>query len=135
VRIRWGDNWSRHIQPLPAESEEQRVQHGHDAVGAQDAHEFVERSEVRRIQLPDVPGGQVVESDVEALVRCAVARPGRAHVRLHGHQERGVEALGLPIPGVGQHILGRGTKGQCPGGVGDDQRGRAVGVHEAPAAR
>ena len=84
-------------------------------------------------ELVEVAGRQVLEADVEALVRVPVARADRPHVRLDGHQQHRVEALGPPVGRIDPHLVGGRPPGQRPCGVGDQQRGRAVGVHQAAA--
>ena len=123
------------VEALPAEPLEDGRQHRHQVVREQDVEERVETAEVVGDQLAQPAVGQVLEADVEALVEGAVPRPDRAHVRLHRHQQHGVEALGLPVAGVLLDLLGGGPPGQRPGRVGDHQRGSAVGVDELATRR
>ena len=59
-------------------------------------------------------------------------RSARVHVRLNRHQQRGIEALGLAVRGVGLNIGNPCAEGHRPGGVDDKECGRAVGVGETP---
>ena len=99
----------------------------------QNGDQPIEILEVGRVQLVDMPARQILEADIEAFVGGAVARAARVHVRLHAHQQHGVEALGLPVGGIDAALLLGGAPGQRPGGVGHQQRGRAVGMHQVAA--
>src|SRR3954447_15689085 len=82
-----------------------------------------------------MPVRQVLETDVEALVRRPVARATGTHVRLHTHQQHGIEAFGLAIRRIDLALLLGGTPGQRPGGV-THQHGRyTVGMNQAAPAR
>ena len=123
------------VEALPPEPLEDRRQHRHQVVREQDVEEDVDPAEVVGVQLAQAAVGQVLEADVEPLVEGAVARPDRAHVRLHGHQQDGVETLGLAVACVDLDLLGGGPQRQRPGRVGHHQRRRAVGVDQLASRR
>ena len=123
------------VEALPPEPLEDRRQHGHQVVREQDVEEHVDPAEVVGVQLAQPAVGQVLEADVEPFVEGAVARPDRAHVRLHRHQQHGVEALGLPVARVDLDLLGGGPPRQRPRRVGHHQRRRAVGVDQLASRR
>ena len=124
------DHLAGDVEALPAEPLEDRRQHGHQVVRQQDVEEDVDPAEVVGVQLAQPAVGQVLEADVEPLVEGAVARADGPHVRLHRHQQHGVEALGLAVACVDLDLLGRGPPRQRPGRVGHHQRRGAVGVDE-----
>ena len=127
-----GDHGAGHVETLPPEALEDRLQDGHEVVGHQDVDQHVEPAEVVGVQLAQPAGRQVLEGHVEALVEGAVARADGVHVGLHRHQQDGVEPLGLPVAGVHLDLLRRRPPGQGPGGVGHHQGRRAVGVLQLP---
>ncbi|RYY86398.1 MAG: hypothetical protein EOO24_35670, partial [Comamonadaceae bacterium] len=62
----------------------------------------------------------------------AILRADGAGVRLHAHEQHGVEALAGAVVGVLHDLFVGGAPGQRPRGVADQDRGGGVGVDEVP---
>jgi hypothetical protein len=114
------------------------VEHGledrDEPVVDQDPEQLVELAEVLDVQLVQVARGQILEADRETLVLGAIPRADGSHVRLNTHQQDGVEPLRLPIGGVLPDLVRCRSPRQRPRGVRGQDRGCAVGVHQAAAA-
>ena len=70
----------------------------------QDVDDLVEVLKVLDVDLAQTPFGKIMKPDLEALVNVTAEWSTRVHVRLHGHQEHGIEALGLTVGGVGLDV-------------------------------
>ena len=96
--------------------------------------------EVAGVELVEVAGRQVVESDVEALVGLPVAWADRPHVRLDGHQQHRVEALVAAAwprrPAPGRRWPARAEPMRCRRSAARARRRRAPGCgRRATSAR
>src|SRR3977135_2343719 len=81
--LRDGHHGAAGAGPLPAEALEYGLPDRHDLMADEDVDELVEVLEVSGVELGDVTGGQILEADVESLIRCPVSRPDGAHVGLY----------------------------------------------------
>ena len=124
-----------HPLSLPSVPVEHRLQDRRDAMAEQDVADLVEVAEVADVELVQVTGGQIVKTDLEALVDVAAGWPDRVHVGLDRHQEHRIEAFGRSIAGVLGDVVQGGPERHGPGGVGDDEGGRAVGERHGAGAR
>ena len=126
---------ARHVAALPAIAVEHRLVDGGDAVGEEDRDQPVVLLEVPGVRLAKRSLGEVLEADGEPAVLCSRAGALRRPVGLHGHEQRGVEALRLPVARVGLDLLRSGSPGQRPRGVRDEKPRPTVRVHEVSPAR